>query len=348
VSDSVHPATLDALARLREIVDQKLDPADAERIIQGVIDAHPGVDIDLIWQTESYDGSTHYDCIIRFDGGATLSLAYCADSTLPWPLRGAQRWNDRDLVRINGHTIGVENAMVFLEGLWHQPVLRNLVDSCLIRQALMKEPISLDDQEMQRALDDFRRGHGLLTPEATLAWMVQRGISQDQLEQLVMDSATMARLKQRVAAGRVERYFEEHPGEFDLIRFAIIEHDDAPYIEELHRRLLDGGKFYEVAQEHYFGNGGSNSSASFFSCRCRDELPVGLANTLFAAEPGEIVGPVSTAGGTAIFHVLGRTTGQLDDAVRARIEKLLFEPWLTELRSAARIEWNWGHARKTG
>jgi parvulin-like peptidyl-prolyl isomerase len=69
---------------------------------------------------------------------------------------------------------------------------------------------------------------------------------------------------------------------------------------------------------------------------------------LFAATPGQLVGPVPVENGHALLRVHEIVPARLDDRTRTAIKKILFDEWLAERRQASKIEWCWGNAIKTG
>lgn len=86
---------------------------------------------------------------------------------------------------------------------------------CLVQEELEKNPIDLSDQELQRAMDGFRRVRKLYKAEDTYSWMERRGITHQQLEQLACSQAKLAKLRDRLVASRVQDYFDGHSADFD-------------------------------------------------------------------------------------------------------------------------------------
>ena len=72
----------------------------------------------------------HYDALLHRDGEGTVSLSYCPERTLPWPLRGVQRWSEMNLVRVNATDPEVDQAVALLDFIWDDaPMLKRLVDA---------------------------------------------------------------------------------------------------------------------------------------------------------------------------------------------------------------------------
>jgi putative peptide maturation system protein len=204
----------DTLGYLRQLHADGVEPADALAGISTLSQLHPETPVDLLWLEEPYDRSIHYDALIHLPGDGTVSLSFSPERDLPWPLRGVQRWRDRDLGRVNGVVLTVDHAITQLDFIWDQaPIVRRLVDACLIQEALQREPIDVDEVDLQLAMDAFRRARRLFAAADTRRWLADQGLSAEKLEQLIKDQATLRKLRERIAGGRVEEYFREHRGE---------------------------------------------------------------------------------------------------------------------------------------
>jgi putative peptide maturation system protein len=318
-------------------------------------DRHPEAPVDLVWLEEPYDRSVHYDALIHFPGEGTVSLSFARDQDLPWPLRGVQRWHDRDLARVNDVVLTIEHAIAQLDFVWNQaPIVRRMVDACLIRETLQREPIDVTEDDLQEALNAFRRARGLSAAEDTHRWLADKGLSSEKLEQLLSDQATLRKLHARVAEGRVEAYFEAHReelGEVALLRLDFPDQADAQtaldearseaFLTVAQRAIGDAlarGQAVPVLDSVVVRGGGASPLGTFAASERN------TVDGLRVAQPGEVLGPVTSTRGAALLQVLALRPACLDERTRQSIVHLLFEEWLADLRQAARIEWYWGNA----
>ncbi|WP_214102733.1 TIGR04500 family putative peptide maturation system protein [Acrocarpospora catenulata] len=206
----------DALDTLRDLAGT--DPAEASDHLRRLRERHPDVRFRLLCQREEYDGSRHYDLLIKRAGEGTVSLSWCPEQNLPWPLRGVHRASELLLLRIDGVGVTVADAVARLDFLWDEARLMDrIVTATLLQAELTESPVELTDDELQEAVDAFRRARGLLTVEQTRAWMDQRCLTDVDLAALVAGEAAAARVRERVTAGRVESYFAEHQAEFGAV-----------------------------------------------------------------------------------------------------------------------------------
>src|SRR4051794_17480171 len=101
MSDSLRQAVVDGLDYLRALQREDVRPDNARSRLPAVRRRHPDLAIDLLAEEQAYDNSVHYDLLLRRVGEGTVSLSYCPERAIPWPLRGVHRWTEADLVRVN-------------------------------------------------------------------------------------------------------------------------------------------------------------------------------------------------------------------------------------------------------
>src|SRR5262245_20981737 len=98
---TVEQAVVDTLDYLMTLIRDRTRPDAAKTGLRPLQQRHSGMGLQLIWEEETFDQSIHYDALLSLPGNGTISMSYCDDHAKPWPLRGVQRWSDKDLVRVN-------------------------------------------------------------------------------------------------------------------------------------------------------------------------------------------------------------------------------------------------------
>lgn len=349
MSATPQQAVSDTLDYLMTLVQEGVRPQEAKARLRLLQKQHPDTGMNLVWEEDVYDGSMHYDALLRLSGGATVSLSFCPERALPWPLRGAHRWSESELARVNNTILRVDQAIACLDFIWHEaPIINRLINVCLVQEEFDRNPVELSDEELQLGMDDFRRAHKLYTAEDTHLWMQQRGLRQEQFERLVTDNLALAKLRDRVAEGRVESYFDSQRAAFDTAQIARIEFADEESARRTYRQILAGEvDFYTAAQTQFLATPGQKAEHSLFATVRRGELSAELGTAIFAAAPGEVVEPLRVTDGYALVRVLALTPARLDEPTRAAIKERIFDQWLAERRRAASIEWFWGNAERT-
>ena len=353
--DETATIVLDVLGYLNDVVSEAAAPGAALRRLEPVRDRHPHTPIEVVWEDQAFDGSFHYDALIRPSGERTISLSVCADTLVPWPMRGLQRARDSDLLRVNGTVLSVSSAIAQLDVLWEKvPLMQRLIDSCLIEETLRQTPVEVDADDVQAALDGMRRARGLLTPSQTQAWMKDSGMTWQALEEMATSLARMAKLRDRIIGDQVDGYFARHRDLFDTVALAIVQVSSEQAAHALAGAVGDGREALLQAAQRAFATGDFGVTQSLLRRSRRHQLAPELQQAL--ARPGNtralqgrpaVLGPVLLADGFALVEVLAIEPARLDDSLRSAITVKLFEDWLSQRRSEARIEWFWGRVQDT-
>ncbi|MFI7132428.1 TIGR04500 family putative peptide maturation system protein [Nonomuraea sp. NPDC050153] len=329
----------DVLAHLRGLGEAA--PADARRLTAGLRAAYPDVPMRLVWQQDFPGGPYHYDMLITVAGG-TVSLAFAPERALPWPLRGAHHAGEQVLVRVDGVDVTVEQAMNVLDGLWTgtAPATR-LVNASLVEQELARHPVELSAAEMQDAMDAFRRARGLLTVKATRAWMAERGMSHERLEEVVAAEASVARLRTRLVGGAVEDAFTADPSAWDEVCVLSTRYPD----QDAARAAAERQARRPDASAHALALIAAECLDHRADVRVRRLRRRDLGPGATGMRVGDLLGPPEHE--PVISTVLEIRPGTLDFGMRREIEAVLFDHWLAERRARAELRWLWGDAVRT-
>jgi len=315
------------------------EPRALQRRLATLARGAPGVTLDLLWERDGFDGSLRYDAILRRDGGSSLSIGAAPARALPVALAGAHRFEDRQLLRVDGETLAVEHAMHLLDPIWDERrLLERLVHVCVVKRWSVRLGIEPDDDVVQETLDAFRRMHGLFTVAATEAWLAQRGMTHEQLEAHAQDIACTAVLRRHVVGDRVDAWFAEHAARADTLVLTTVDAASAEALAGAGAALATGAASAWLAEHAASGVRITTSTTRPLDARGA------LADALAEARAGAIVGPLADRGRWLLARVLVRRPATLDVATRDAIELHLFEEWLAAQAAAAHVEWFWGRA----
>ena len=337
-SDPVTASLRDVLAFLQALASERVAPPDALERLAALRAALPALTIDLVWDTGQADGAVHYDALIRGPSAdQTVTLSVSPDGGLPFPLRGAHRWTDRELVRVDGTELGVADAMTALEGLWREArLLERIVDTAIVRRELDRAPIALDEADTQLALDRFRSAHGLLTAADTDAWLRSHGLAPDQLVAIACEALLLERLRHRTVGDAVATRFAASPADFDRIDLVWFEAPSEAAAGDLAGAIAGGADDFLAAADRTVAARGRGSIT--YGTERRERL--GTAAVLTA---GAVL-PLRLSGRPVVARIRSVTPAVLDDATRQALETALFDGWLAEQRARAVTDWNWGPA----
>ncbi len=340
--DEVMLAVID---ELRTLARERIPPAQATPRMRELTRRHDRARVELLFEPDAYGDTCHYDAVID-DADGAVTIRYCPDRGLPFLLRGAERLSDRDLVRVGDQVLKIRDAMALLDFVWSErPLMKRLVDVCLIEAELARHPVELSDEQVQDALDRLRADNGLESAAATLRWMAERGMTHEALERYACDQAAILALRERTVGAQVDAHFAAQGGDHTAATLAHwrIPDDETgrAFVEDIaHRRLA-----LTEATAAWLARAASGPTPTIERV-LRRELSGPVARAVFEAAPGHLR-IVRDPGVITLVHVFAVHPAQLDEATRERIADELFAAWLDQQRGAASIEWNWGHAGRT-
>jgi putative peptide maturation system protein len=341
---SSYLATL--IERLSEYAKRPRGPNVARAELASLLSAEPEIAWTLVPTWQEYERCYAFDVLVRdprIDG--MLSVTVYRDHHVPWTVLGAQRWSERDFVKVNGNTLKIEDVVAALDFIWSEVrIATRLIDMCLMRAQLEQAPIEVTNDELQRAMDEFRQRHDLLTVAATLEWLEQRGLSQEALEDRVADEIKFARLIDRTVGDQVDAHFAEHRDELAIVELGRYWFADEAAATKAQEELRAGAGM--VLSPSVAARLGSIAKITVEAV-CLAQLSAADREIVRASPPAT---PTLRQAGDCGYEVLiafAIREPVLNDQVREQIKKTLFDRWLCEQRKSAVIEWNWGDRIET-
>jgi putative peptide maturation system protein len=343
--ESAHRALTDTFDELRTLNRESIGPKEALQRVRALAKRHEAVEFDLLWKHQPFDGSVDYDALLEIPGHGSVSLRLSPKTTLPWPLRDVHRYDEGDLLRVNGERLQCGEAMLLIDGIWQeQDLLGRLIDACLLREATEGESVS--DEQLQAALDEFRRQRGLFTAKDTTVWMAEHGLDHARLEEYLSEQITIDHLRERVTGNDVAAYFTKHQAALArtvATRVRTKTHDFGQSIVA-HSRA-HGESLWQAAVA--VGVGREDDLLAVDTVRARvGELPPSV-RVAVELPVGEASDPVEIDGEWWTLQPVASEPAVLDDATGRYCAEQLFRTWLAERRAEAEIEWYWGDRERT-
>ena len=253
---------------------------------------------------------------------------------------------DATLIQVNGTEVRLRQVVRQMGVADNLRFFDEFARRELIRQLALREGVCAAQEDIQRKVNDWRYQHRLERVEDTEAYLAKRGITlQD-----VAEDAEVRRLEfllsEKIAKGQVESYFAQHTLEFDEAEICWIFHADQGVIEEVDLQIReDGADFYAMARR-FSQDAHTRSGSGFLGRVRRKQLPKGIAARVFAASPGEILGPEKVSKGFALYLVQECYPATLDERIKKEIRKHLFNQWLQREMQRADIQYPIWQAEK--
>jgi parvulin-like peptidyl-prolyl isomerase len=181
----------------------------------------------------------------------------------------------------------------------------------------------------QSAGDTFRRRQGLTSAADTRAWLARQRLTVELFEEALEHDLLVDKLKDHLTRDRIPGHFATHQGEYARVRLRqiLVPRDDLA--RELRAQVQEEGRdFADLARAH--SQHASRVEGGLLGWVLRRALPAPVAEAVFAAREGAMVGPLATDQGFQLLLVEAYAPSQLDAATSTAIRDELFGAWLSE------------------
>jgi parvulin-like peptidyl-prolyl isomerase len=172
--------------------------------------------------------------------------------------------------------------------------------------------IDVTDEEIDAAASRFFVDQNIFEPEQEKQWRESRLIDESALHDFARENAIIERARLEVISDELVR-----------TQFSRDHHGYARAVAEVYEFTTTGLArefILDVRENEFLPRGGYRRELG------RQEAPEEIAAELFAAEPGELVGPLENDDGAFIVYLLrDRQDAELDDDLAAEIRGRLFD-----------------------
>lgn len=238
-------------------------------------------------------------------------------------------WNDLAAVAGQHFSLSLAEAL----RCWkHRGILRDLLlraaTDKYLREAARRAKVTIALEDLQAAADRYRTAHGLHSAERTATWLRSRGLTVDDLETVVERELIVARLIDRVPVEAIQAHFDRHRAQFARVRVGQLTVASEGAAQELLTQLTEeGADFAELARTHSL-DPAARTTGGDLGTRQRRTFPAALAEAIFAAAPGQVIGPLKTERDVHLFHIAAFLPPELDALTARTIRQQLFDAWL--------------------
>ena len=300
--------------------------------------AHPEVGVDLVVDHPPGRLDVDFDVLLQGEAEGTIAVGWRPDAGMPWSVQYSEHWASSLVLSVNGLDLTIQEVLqaLRLAGEGAGDLSTRLVDHCLIATAILKEPPSVSDAEVQGAADGFRAARGLLDAETTERWLREAGLTMERFEALLKTAVQARKLKERIAEKQVAAYFASHAASLAKVTVVRAHSASRDSLPDLSGSAATIGGLVDLA----LARGSSDDDPRVRIVVETGFLPRVLPSLApeFTAPPvGTEIGPVRHGGEYWCGHVLRRLPPRLDRETHGFIQERLFESWLEGERAKAEV-----------
>ena len=216
-------------------------------------------------------------------------------------------------------------------------LLDAFVEAYLVNRA-RRSGITVTELELQQAADQFRMRNGMASAEQTREWFLREAINEADFAAGIERDLLVEKLRRSVTDSNVDQAFNANLQRFARVRFRRVLLGSEGEARDAMDAISSGrSNFDEVARTRSLDLATKYSGGDGGITR-RVDLNEQLANIIFQAPIGELLGPIQAGQGHLIVKVEEFLPAELDDGIRNGLRKELFDGWLRNELSKAPIE----------
>lgn len=243
-------------------------------------------------------------------------------------------------LKIAGEDVSLAHVVRSLQLSGKTQLLAELARDLIIQDAISKRGLTVSDEELQTAADNFRRDQKLERAVDTHNWLKDRGWSVEHLELHLERKLLHEKLLDEVASEEaVRQHFAEHRRAYDQAAIAHLVVSDRTVAEELLSQIEEDDADFEALVRQHSADTTTNQNGGRLGLSNRLSMSPLIESYVFAASEGEVIGPFGTKNGFHLIKVERLISGELDENVADAIRQDVFESWLDEQVAAANVEW---------
>src|SRR5262245_31517154 len=218
-----------------------------------------------------------------------------------------------------------------------EPLIVEAIEAKLIATAAKQEGVAVSDSELQQAADDYRRSLDLHKAAGTRDWLAQNHLTVEDLEAALEGELLRQKLADRVTQGQLEKHFAQNASQYDQAELSHIVVANEGMANELLSKIRDDEASFAALAYEYSLDAQSREAGGALGVLSRSSLNPAVAAAVFAANQGDVVGPVQTDMGFHLIKVKALHRAQFNAETAATIRQELFAAWLQSRKTRVEV-----------
>lgn len=308
---------------------------------------HPTLAAHLIPTSNGNRVVQDYELIFEQADGDVI-VQFCPDRGIPWLARYLEDMADNILVMVGQDHITFQTAFHYLRLRGDlEKFLDELIDAAVLTQFASEIGISWEEDEVRAEIDLYRRAHGLLTVEATRVWLEKNNMTVEDLQDYIVRRLIYDKTLRHVTEDEIEPYFHSRRAELDVVLVAHIVVKESHVATAVLNAVEHAPESWASLALQYSMDRDTADSGGWLGLVSRSDFLPHVADTVFSASPGSVVGPFKVEDGLEIIRIYDVRRAQLDDRTREKIRGKIFRDWLAEQREKVDLHWYWQHGNES-
>jgi parvulin-like peptidyl-prolyl isomerase len=226
-------------------------------------------------------------------------------------------------------SLGQVLAALRLRGVWDRAI-SDLTRREILLAYAAKQGVGAADEELQGAVDGWRRMNNLVRAEQTQAWLDNNGLTLDDLERDCEARIVEMKLMSGFDRTEIEAIYTERQTDFHAANLVMVRTADEAQANELKAKLEADPKALPALVDQYCSDEELKQQHGHIGWVRRPAMKQHLAEAVFAAQPGAVVGPFEAGTSRLVYRVEQISKPQLNDWLETEIRRGLLNQKLAE------------------
>jgi parvulin-like peptidyl-prolyl isomerase len=209
-------------------------------------------------------------------------------------------------------------------------VVEAIAKQKIIAEAAAEAGITASEEDLQQEGDRLRFAKKLVKAKDTLDWLKKHHLSLTDFEELVRNTVLSKKLAQHLFTEKVEKFYYEHQLDYITAVTYEVVLEDRDLALELFYAIEEGEMAFQEAARQYILNVENRRNGGYQGLQKRKDLRPEIAAAIFAANPPQILKPITTPKGVHLIWVEEIIQPELNEKVREEIQQELFSSWLSQ------------------
>ncbi|MEH2377910.1 MAG: peptidylprolyl isomerase [Nostoc sp.] len=226
-------------------------------------------------------------------------------------------------------TVTTNDIIQYIKYSWLIPgVLEAIATQKIIADTANQAGITVTEQEIQQEGDRLRFVKKLVRAEDTWDWLKKHHLSLKEFEDLITTTILSSKLAEHLFSHQVETIFYQNQLDYiAAVTYEVILEDSDLALELFYAIQQGEITFPEIARQ-YILNPELRRIGGYQGIRRRRDFRAEIAPVVFAAEPPQVLKPISTSKGVYLIWVDEIIQPNLDEELRQQLINNLFAVWL--------------------
>ena len=232
---------------------------------------------------------------------------------------------DPVIIKINKTQIRLSHIVKTMQATGKDTLHDLFTQRGLAFQIAQREKIKISRDDLQKGIDQWRYKNRLESVEDTENYLSQRNISFTDMAREIEYQILQKRLKAQITAEEIQAHFAGQKLASERREICWILVNELDIAEEIAMQIRDGGRDFHTLARQYSLDEHTRPVSGYLGRQSRQDLSTDVAPLLFAAEVGEVIGPIKVEIGYALYYIQHHYPAVLDEATKARCVQDLYQ-----------------------